>query len=139
MHCALFFSTYLYSSSCQSRLRNRHVHHNSRHKHLSNLISQPQILAIHGSRKNPLPPSLQCRSKIVIPILNSPTTRTLTTTLLALTSQTSLPRNSEPLNPKPPPYWMSPQPNHFSDRLLKRVNIEPVTSNPNPNSLTKDA
>ena len=48
--------TYPYSSSCQSRLRNRHGNHISRYKNLSNLISQQQILAIHGSRENPLPP-----------------------------------------------------------------------------------
>ena len=59
MHCTLFFSSYPYSSSCQSRLRNRHVNHISRHKNSSNLISQQQMLAIHGSRKNPLPPSLK--------------------------------------------------------------------------------
>ena len=58
MHCSLFFSTYPHLSSCQSRLRNRHVNHISRHKNWSNLISQQQILAIHGSRENPLPPSL---------------------------------------------------------------------------------
>ena len=56
----LFFSTYPYSSSCQSRLRNRHVNHISQDKNSPNLISQQQILAIHGSRKNPLPPSEYC-------------------------------------------------------------------------------
>ena len=37
--------------------QNRPVNHISRYKNLSKLISQQQILAIHGSRKNPLPPS----------------------------------------------------------------------------------
>ena len=68
MHCTLFFSSYPYSFRCQLRLRNRHINHISRHKNSSNLISQQQILAIHGSRKNPLPPSINkkaCHSCLI--------------------------------------------------------------------------
>ena len=60
------FSTYPYSSSCQSRLRYRHVNHISRHKNLSNLISQQQILAIHGSRKTLYHPLTKELMKILV-------------------------------------------------------------------------